>query len=81
LQKTGSVNLDRLIEKIKRLDEAKKEIEFLRGIVRSNTNQISKLLGAEEAPTHKINRRTESGNRISDSAQEDKDLTRNIRLE
>jgi hypothetical protein len=35
-QKTGSMNIDLLMEKVSRLEEAKREIEFLRQIIKAN---------------------------------------------
>jgi hypothetical protein len=65
-QKTGSVNTDVLMEKLKTFEEAKKEakkeIEFLRDI-------IKKLLRAEEASTHKTNPLTESEMKIPEISQ------------
>jgi len=51
-QKIGSLNVDLLIEKVNRLDEAKKEIDFLRGIIKG-TVQMNKLLAIEKAPLEK----------------------------
>lgn len=48
-QKTGSLNVDLLLEKVGRLDEAKREIDFLRGVVEATLppidQQISKPRG------------------------------------
>ena len=50
-QKTGSMNIDLLIEKLGRLDEAKREIEFMREVIRNNAEQINKLLGIGIGPS------------------------------
>jgi hypothetical protein len=59
-QKTGSLNVDLLMERVSRLEEAKKEIEFLRGIIRDKTGEINRLLGVEKAPTEKPDLRAKS---------------------
>lgn len=47
-QKTGSLNIDLFMERVNRLDEAKREIEFMKGIISRNLDQINKLLGVEK---------------------------------
>jgi len=56
-QKIGSLNVDLLIEKVNRLDEAKKEIDFLRGTIKDSV-QMNKLLAIEKAPPEKSDSRT-----------------------
>ena len=59
-QETGSLDTKLQSERAKRFLEAKKEIEFLRSIIRSNADQINKLLGMEMAPVDDTNPPTKS---------------------
>jgi hypothetical protein len=71
-QKTGSLNIDLFMEKVNRLDEAKKEIEFMKGIITRNSDQISKLLGVEKVPTDESNLPDKSEVEIQEATSQEK---------
>jgi len=77
-QKTGSLNVDLLMEKVNGFEEAKKEIEFMKEIIISNTDQINKLLGVEKAPTQKPDLRTKSEGGLPETTPQAKPRFRRI---